>query len=40
MTDKVCWKCRSKFRLRKAYDGVNLCLKCRIKDFFYRLLYC
>ena len=37
--ESICWECSSKFMLKKAYDGVSLCLKCRIKDWFFKLFY-
>jgi hypothetical protein len=37
--ESICWECVSTLGLKKAYDGVSLCLKCRIKEFFYKLFY-
>lgn len=37
--ESICWECASTFGLKKVYDGVALCLWCRIKEVFYRLFY-
>ena len=32
--ESICWECASTFMLKRRYEGVTLCLWCRIKEYW------
>jgi len=37
--ESICWECASTFMLKRRYEGVTLCLWCRVKEWFLSRYY-